>query len=132
MKIAQALAALALTSGLAAHAQAPTAPVETDEIVVHRQRLSATNLANTTLIMERRDYRVRIEMDADGTFRSSLNGLFSDVGRWRIEGERVCFDGTYRESYCSSALVGKRPGDSWDGVSGLDGKRYKVRLVVGT
>ncbi|KRA83865.1 hypothetical protein [Altererythrobacter sp. Root672] len=132
MKIAQAMAALLFTSSLAVHAQAPNAPVQTNEIVVQIQRLSATGLRDTTLVMERRDYRIEIEMRADGTFRSSLNGLFSDRGKWRVDGERVCFDGIYRESYCSSNLVGKRPGDAWDGVSGLDGLRYKVRLVAGT
>lgn len=132
MKMVQTIA-LMLTSGLAAHAQTPSAPVQVDRVVVRGERLSASALAGATLILERpRDNQIKIEMDGDGRFRSYLGGRLHDRGRWRVEGELVCFDATKPgESSCASGIVGKRPGDEWD-MLGLGGNQYRARLVAGT
>jgi hypothetical protein len=103
-----------------------------DEIVVQAQRLTAAALPNTTLIMERgRDNQVKIRIRSDGTFVSYLRGLQSDFGKWRVESHTVCFDGRARGAFCAPTLFGKHPGDTWEAV-GLDGAKYKARLLAGS
>lgn len=133
MKSPRAMAALVLTSSQLAYAQAPNGPVPGDEIVVQGQRTGAAGLADTTLILERRrDDQLKIEMDGDGTFRSFVNGRLHDRGKWRVDGELVCFDATRPgESSCASGIIGKRPGDEWD-TTVPGGRRFKARLVAGT
>ena len=113
----------------------PRAAAEGDqgaEIVVQAQRLTAAALPNTTLIMEHgRGNQVKINIRADGTFVSYLRGLRSDFGRWRVESHTVCFDGRARGAFCAPTLFGKHPGDTWEAV-GLDGMKYKAKLIAGT
>jgi hypothetical protein len=98
-----------------------------NEIIVEAPRLSEV-LKNTTLTLVRgRDMRATFKMREDGTFVSAMNGLQSDFGKWRVEGNTVCFDGRMLDTFCSSELFGKRPGDTWVG-SGYDGKRWEAGL----
>ena len=102
-----------------------------DQIVVEGQRLTAAALPNTTLIMDHeRDNQIKIRIRADGTFVSYLRGLQSDFGKWRVERNTVCFDGRAGGSFCAPTLFGKHPGDVWQAV-GLDGMKYKARLITG-
>ena len=101
-------------------------------IVVEEQRLSASDVADTTLVMERgRTTRIEIEIRANGSFKSYLNGLDSDFGTWNIRDELVCFEGRMRGDFCAPNLAGKRPGDRWVGTSRIDGRRYEFRLREG-
>ena len=92
------------------------------------QRLSR-ELKNTKLLLVRPNNRVEFEIRANGTFKSSLNGLQSDFGKWRVDGGNVCFEGRTRGTFCSPILFGKQPGDSWV-TTGLDGMRYEARLTA--
>jgi len=101
-------------------------------LVVEAPRLSASGVADPTLVMERgRSTRIEIRMRANGSFKSYLNGLDSDFGTWDIRNDLVCFDGRMRGHFCAPNLAGKRPGDRWAGTSRLDGQRYEFRLREG-
>jgi hypothetical protein len=97
------------------------------EIIVEAQRL-AEELKDTTLVMVRGNNQATFEFRANGTFKSEMNGLPSDFGEWWVEGERVCFDGRRLDTFCSSMLLDKHPGDTWAGP-GYDGKTWQSRLV---
>jgi hypothetical protein len=97
-------------------------------IIVEAQRLSR-ELKNTRLFLVRPNSRLEFEIRANGTFKSSMNGLQSDFGTWRVNGGNVCFEGRARGTFCSPMLFGKRPGDSWV-TTGLDGMRYEARLTA--
>jgi len=101
---------------------------QNDEIIVDARRLSR-ELKNTKLLLVRPNSRVEFEIRENGTFKSSMNGLQSDFGKWRIDGGSVCFDGRGRGTFCSPMLFGRRPGDSWV-TTGLDGMRYEARLTA--
>jgi len=117
---------LAVTYALACAASAGAQ----DEIVVEAQRLSASEVADTTLVMERgRNNRVEIKIRANGHFKSYWNGLDSDWGTWSIRGEQICFEGRTRGSFCGN-LAGRKVGDRWI-AKGLDGKDYEARLLAG-
>lgn len=125
-------AAIAVATGIPAQSQSTPDADQTDEIVVEGTRLRDTGLADSTVVMEHgRHTRIRIEMRADGIFRSYLNGLHSDWGKWTVRDDKVCFDGRMRESYCASGLVGRRVGDTWQTVA-LDGLVYDAKLIAGT
>lgn len=112
-----------------AASEASTAAEEGNEIIVEAQRLPE-ELKNTTLVMVRgRDNRVMFKIRADGTFASSMNGLPSDFGKWRVEQDNVCFDGRMRGTFCGPGLLGKRPGDAWV-ATGYDGMRWEARLIA--
>jgi len=101
-------------------------------IVVEERRLSASDVADTTLVMQRgRSTRIEIEIRANGSFKSYLNGLDSDFGTWNIRKDLVCFEGRMRGDFCAPNLAGKRPGDRWVGTSQIDGRRYEFRLREG-
>ena len=103
-----------------------------DVIVVEARRLSASDVADTTLVMERgRNTRIEIEIRANGSFKSYLNGLDSDFGTWSVRNDLVCFEGRMRGDFCAPNLAGKKPGDRWTGDSRLDGRRYEFRLLQG-
>lgn len=128
-------AAIMVASGTAAQSQPPisisgASPAAEQEnvIIVEAQRLSR-ELKNTKLLLVRPNSRVEFEIRANGTFKSSMNGLQSDFGRWRVDGGNVCFDGRARGTFCSPMLFGRRPGDSWV-TTGLDGMRYEARLTA--
>jgi hypothetical protein len=117
-----------LLCGPAALAPAPSEP----EIVVEGQRLGA-GLVGTTLILERRRAaQFSYKFEGDGTYRAYVNGRLHDRGRWRVEGELLCFDATRPgESSCASGVVDKRPGDEWDTL-GVGGTRFRARLIAGS
>ena len=128
-------AAIMVASGSAAQPQPPISASEAfptaeqdNEIIVEAQRLSR-ELKNTKLLLVRPNSRVEFEIRANGTFKSSMNGLQSDFGKWRVDGSNVCFDGRARGTFCSPMLFGRRPGDSWV-TTGLDGMRYEARLTA--
>ena len=128
-------AAIMVASGSAAQPQPPISASEAcptaeqdNEIIVEAQRLSR-ELKNTKLLLVRPNSRVEFEIRANGTFKSSMNGLQSDFGKWRVDGGNVCFDGRARGTFCSPMLFGRRPGDSWV-TTGLDGMRYEARLTA--
>ena len=128
-------AAIMVATGGADQQQPPASPSEAapaaqhdSVIVVEAQRLSR-ELKNTKLLLVRPNNRVEFEIRANGTFKSSMNGLQSDFGRWRVDGGKVCFDGRARGTFCSPMLFGRRPGDSWV-TTGLDGMRYEARLTA--
>lgn len=99
-----------------------------DEIVVEAQRLPE-ELKDTTLSFVRgRDNRVTFRIRRDGTFVSKMNGLPSDFGTWRVEGDNVCFIGRARGTFCGQALLNRRLGDTWEAV-GFDGKMWKASLT---
>ena len=128
-------AVIVVASGGAAQRQTPdstsrsfAAAEQNDEIIVEARRLSR-ELKNTKLLLVRPNSRVEFEIRANGTFKSSMNGLQSDFGKWRIDGGSVCFDGRGRGTFCSPMLFGRRLGDSWV-TTGLDGMRYEARLTA--
>lgn len=110
------------------HSGVLPAAEQDDEIIVEAQRLSR-ELKNTKLLLVRPGSRVEFEIRANGTFKSSMNGLQSDFGRWLVDSGNVCFDGRARGTFCSPMLFGRRPGDSWI-TTGLDGMRYEARLTA--
>jgi hypothetical protein len=124
-------AAVAASAGAAQSgvttSDASTAAEQDNEIVVEAQRLSE-ELKNTKLLLVRPSNRIEFQIRANGTFKSSLNGLQLDFGEWRVTGANVCFEGRARGTFCSPMLFGKRAGDSWV-TTGLDGMRYEARLT---
>lgn len=134
MSVSFVLLAVASLSGSPDTRSGPD-PLQADAetvIVVEAPRLSASDVADTTLVMERgRNTRIEIRMRANGSFKSYLNGLDSDFGTWNVRNDLVCFDGRMRGDFCAPNLAGKRPGDRWTGASRLDGQRYEFRLRQG-
>jgi hypothetical protein len=131
-----AAGAIVAASATAAHPQVypntlgPSAAAERNQEIIVEARRLATELKNTTLEMVRgRDMRATFRLRADGTFVSAMNGLQSDFGKWRVEGDRVCFDGRKLDTFCSANLLDRHPGDSWVGT-GYDGKRWEARLIA--
>lgn len=123
-------AVLAIAMSLPAHSQPMIDADPSSEIVVEGTRLSDTGLTDTALVMVRgRTTRITIELRVDGIFRSYLNGLDSDWGLWRVEGETVCFEGRMRGTFCAPGLVGKRVGDRWEAI-GQDGLKYEAGLIA--
>lgn len=122
-------AATAFSTGIPALSQPVPDEDSASEIVVVGARLRDTGLADTAIVMERgRTTRIRIEMRADGVFRSYLNGLDSDWGRWLVREGDVCFEGRSRGNFCAIGLLGRKVGDTWQGV-GRDGLEYDYKLV---
>jgi hypothetical protein len=98
-------------------------------IIVEASRLTEA-LKDTTLTLVRgRDARATFRIRADGTFVSAMNGLQSDFGKWRVEGDAVCFDGRMLDTFCAPNLAGRHPGDTWLGP-GYDGKIWKASLTA--
>jgi hypothetical protein len=133
MKIPLPVAAVIVAAvAVPAHSQSVPDSDQFSEIVVEGTRLRDTGLADTTIVMSRgRHTEIRIEMRADGVFRSYLNGLDSDWGRWTIRDDALCFEGRLRESYCARGVVGRQVGDTWR-TAGLDGLEYEAKLIAGT
>jgi hypothetical protein len=130
------LAVIALVAASAAAAQPAPDPAawnpnatsgEDGAIVVEGQRLP-DDLKDTTLTLVRgRDNRVTFRIRRDGTFVSKRNGLQSDFGRWRVEGDNVCFVGRARGTFCGRGLLNGRLGDRWETL-GYDGKVWEASL----
>ena len=111
-----------------AMAEPPRVAEQDDEIVVEAQRLPE-ELKDTTLTFVRgRHNRVTFRIRRDGTFASKMNGLPSDFGTWRVEGDDLCFIGRSRGTFCGQALLNRRLGDTWEAV-GFDGKLWEVSLT---